>query len=511
MTISWGGTFAVFALLGMGSNWVLPTALFQQIPYLQRRLPEHLCLATQMNASVNAGVLMVVLYLTLLRKYGNAEGGFLSYSSVVPLILACSCAGTFLASFIYVTQIGGVSLPLYLVCAIGGAVGSTSAVVMNPYLMRFQSDFISATRAGGSGLILLTGIVAFVQRPGSTEQRFPPSTYFQIFGFILLVPLAAVWFIERNKPGLRDSHGDGEKATRQAEEAGAETGSSHSSLSSHSSHPLRQCMDESGAGRGQQRELELPAVFMYSSGGPSSGSGETLSPLPLSSLLIFEHHQQQQQQQSAGSPPGWDWGQALADRGSALLVHGCLALVGAVCPSWATALPPWLPRVLPYCLAVGFINFNSWGLLSAVSPFAFSNAVPASVSGDGSLGSENLASAYEVGSLCLVLGDLSTTVVTIPFRASLGLFLLLAGSVYASALGSSAFHSASAGPLLILAFGLSRFLEAHTVTAAYRAVAAALGSQDSEHGARAVGIFDLASTTVGQILATTLINTVAKC
>jgi hypothetical protein len=51
----WTYTFLLFALMGSGANWVLPSCLSQQIPVFERTLPEGLCIATFMNAATNAG------------------------------------------------------------------------------------------------------------------------------------------------------------------------------------------------------------------------------------------------------------------------------------------------------------------------------------------------------------------------------------------------------------------------------------------------------------------------
>lgn len=452
-TIRWYSTFALFACLGSGANWVLPTALFQQIPYLETRLKDHLCLSSRMNASVNCGVVSVVLYLILLRRYGLKV---LPYTYVVSAILVASFSGTLLAAAVYDVEVFGQSLPLYLVCLIGGAVGSTSAVVMNPYLMQYRSDFISASRSGGSGLILLTGVVAFVQQPGSAQERFSPAIFFTIFGVLLIAPLFALAYVERHKPGRRDG-GDA------IEEAEDESSSWHHS----SSHPLHV--------HGKEALHDVP-----------SGAGATTY---------------------GGSPHYYYWGEETAGKLSAWIAGACLSLLSALCPGWAAELrtsAPWLPRVLPYCLCVGLVNFNAWGFLSSVTPFAFASST-------AGLGSENLATAYELGSLALVLGDLSTTRFHIPFHISLVAFLALAACVYAAAMGAPALHTSAAGPFLIFAFSLSRFLEAHIVTAAYRSVAAILGPLEREHGARSIGIIDLASTTLGSITSTLLINSFVRC
>lgn len=427
-------TFAVFCTFGMAANWVLPTALFQEIPLLEKNAPESLCLATYMNASVNCGVVFTIAYLALLKYWRGAKEA-MPHSLIVPIILTTSCLGTFLAAGVANLRVANSSLPLYLCCAIGGAVGSFSAVVVNPFLMKFESDFISASRMGGSSLILFTGVLAAIQEPGEPRQNFTIGAYFSVIASLLSLSLVAFLYMSVYKPGLRED-------------------AKSSSVSGDSP-------SDDAEKRGSMELIEYNPVHDSSTRGT-----EDVVPPP-----------------SPSSPQ-----------------HKFLQRLYP----W---LPPFFPVIFPYQLAVGFVNLNTWGLLSSVTPFAFANASTTPHSQHTQL----LAIAYEVSSLCLVLGDFSTTLFKIPFYLTLSLFSVCSATIYAAALNSPAFHTDAAGPILVVMVGLGRILEAHTVTHTYRSVAARVPEGQRESAARWVGAADQFSTTLGVVISTLIVSQTASC
>lgn len=134
--------FLLFMLMGCGSYWGYPSALVQEIPYLELHQPEGLCIATFMNAATNTGFLFMFIY-TVLYEYGY----IMPYHFSVPCLLVVSPFGCFFTGFFYSTVVDNVSLFLYIGCAIGGAVGALSSVIFNPFMTAYTSDMISAGRA----------------------------------------------------------------------------------------------------------------------------------------------------------------------------------------------------------------------------------------------------------------------------------------------------------------------------------------------------------------------------
>ena len=154
-------TFLLFVTLGSGANWVLANALAQEIPIFERSSPQHLCIATYMNAATNFGLFPVIVY--MLNNHYNVA---IPHGIAVPSVLILGMIGAFLTAGTYSVTVNEIPILLLISCAIGGTVGALSAVVMTPFLMLYESDCISAARCGGSAGTLLTALVGLTQNPG---------------------------------------------------------------------------------------------------------------------------------------------------------------------------------------------------------------------------------------------------------------------------------------------------------------------------------------------------------
>jgi hypothetical protein len=462
-------TFLKFAVMGAGANWVYPSALAQEIPYFQRTQPEGLCVATYMNATTNLGLLAVITYFTIIRFFGP-----IPHSYAVPMILFFSAFGSYLSAVVYSVTVNGSSMYLFLCCAIGGAVGALSSVVMNPFLTNYQNDFISASRTGGSACILLSAMLALIQSPGSVDStRFTPHAYMLTFAVILSFPIFSYRHIVRNGIGLRSgvflhdcvsradlfdleaiegaggggSSGSGNGSGTTSDTKGgmirmsqmggrAAEGASADAYGSPAYTTRRQrtgTMDSVGVNVGLDIDSDTPERHGSSSGtvhprrrtrddsddinsssSSNGGSGSrTRSRSPAGSRTIGH---------TAGLPhpshnPSLDsYGDSSYHRGLGLGAdtqgdgdasdasvdthpYSRSRRASALCDLLAAWLPrsltnhyPWLVNALPLCLVVGVVNFNTWGMITALSPFAFSNA-----SFDVSGGAASLALAYELG------------------------------------------------------------------------------------------------------------------
>ena len=180
------------------------------------------------------------------------------------------------------------------------------------------------------------------------------------------------------------------------------------------------------------------------------------------------------------------------------------------------SLPRWVCKALPFMLTVGWVNFNTWGLLSALTPFAMKNVTPAS-----DTSSDYLAYAMQLGAFALVTGDLSTTVMRVPPKTALCAFTALSFIMYfaaSSTKGPSGQRQPAiqafghtAAPLLVILFGFLRFFEAHLVTSTYRAVARVVSPKYAEKAAVLVGTADQICTTCGCIISTIAILSRTTC
>lgn len=504
-------TFIIFMILGSGANWVLSNALAQEIPYFEISMPQRLCTATYMNAATNLSLVLVLLVVLHNYIYGPIPHRF-----AVPSLLSLGAFGAFLTAFTYPVIYYNNPIFLLLSCAIGGTVGALSAILMTPFLTFYENDMISAARCGGSGGTLLTAIVGFVQKPGSSNQRFSPSVFFFIFGFFLCLPLLAYIYVIRNGIGLKDSLRSPTSVATMAisTDFNSYCRTDHvytitmKSEEEEKSSNVK-CFDddgnvellESSSHRSTSQHVKnfhsshLPDPLSHSSSSTKNSTSAALitkaDNIIASNLRIENGFLDSSDSPQSGHSTENTWS------------FSCL-VSKRHCLCNAMDRIPWLTGTLPYMLAVGWIDFNTWGMLSALMPFAMAN-----VSTDG--GAERLATAYEVGAVCLIAGDFSTTLCRLPYAPCLILFSGCAFYVYACAGGLIHDRHPLHGQLLIAMFSLGRFLEAHMLTTAYRAVASELSPEHREAGAMAVGLTDQLMTTMGTLVSTLLVSQLVKC
>jgi hypothetical protein len=460
-----------------------------------------------MNASTNLGVLSAALYLLIIRYVCPVP-----HSIVVPIILTLSAIAAYLASGVYSVTIGGVSVLLFLCCAIGGTVGSLSSVVMNPFLTKFEGDYITASRSGGSICIVMTALLAAVQSPGSSHPRFGTTYYMLVVAVLLSLPIFAFlhitrygigvrvetnWVGDRDPPGLRadaedisvftrnrkgfNEHVvDDESASREIEE----DGSISTRDRQESNETLEYYMDDTF--------FKTTNSLLH-----SNGNGVIVASDPFQDKssahagIDGDKVNERGSGGGSGSSSVWDCGSPSA------FLRCCI-------PSLYTDRSPWVRKVAPLCAVMGFVNMNTWGIVTAVAPFAFKN-----VSTDS--GAALLGRAYELGAVCLMLGDLSTARLRLPVHWAVMSFALLTSIIYIAAVPSPFLSFPAAGPLLVTSFALSRFFEAHLVTGMYRIIASDFHPRDRENAARIVGVVDLVSTTIGSITSSVLVARYASC
>jgi hypothetical protein len=417
--------YVLFALMGAGANWLLPTILFQLVPWFQDRAPEGLCLSTYLN-TVNSFALVG----TLSYCYANHSKP-ISHSIMMPFILWISVFATFFAAFTHSVTVGGLSLCLMITTFLGATVGSLSAVVFNPFMTQFESIFITAARSGASTSFLLCALLGIAQSPGSNT-RFSPTVFLLIFACLFLLPIYAYHRIVSEKIGIRKQ----------------EASSGALELQEPKSEPPRDALSSSS---------ESP---LHPQGDEETATSSSLRPSE-------SYHE--------------------SDR----MLH-CLD----------SASFPWLRFTLPYALSIGFVNFNTWGMISAVTPFAMEHASTSSLSG-----SFLLALAYEIGCFTLVAGDASTALVHLPFKLLIPVFGVCSAVIYAAALHAPGLRSSSsAGGLLIAVFCLGRFVESHIVTECFRIISTSVPLRYREDASRVLGIADQIATVLGVITSSVLVS-----
>ena len=555
-----------------------------------------------MNASTNLGVISAALYLLYVKFIGP-----IPHIVAVPVILASSAIAAYLVSAVHAATFHGMSVSLFICCAIGGSAGALASVVMNPFLTRYKDDFITASRSGGSMCIVLTAVLAAIQNPGSRTPHFSPTYYLLIVAIMLSFPIFAFVHIIRFKIGLRNEDAIGSMSGHPSHHPSVVDDDStllirHDSKSNRGFR--RSFIAGSSNEQGEEEGVEVGGVSQSKGGNEydrisssavhdidNIGNEDNLRQPIISPLHVIEKNNGTRQDKRTEMPSssynlsdvceankivgvldsnrnieedvtdhgeigqsriryenGYDDRDGDSDRDSNTSVNGnghsnghnggtgsttayrstatlttSEKLIHQVVKVFISSPSAWVLQVAPLCAVIGFVNMNTWGILTAVAPFAFKNVGSSAISGsggggDGGDGAMLLGYAYEFAAVCLMIGDLSTAVLRLPTHWGLFFFTVLTSAVYIAALPtttttptSPSTFSTLAPTLLILCYSLGRFFEAHIVTSTYRKIASEFHPAHRERAARVVGAMDMISTTMGSITSSILIATYASC
>lgn len=524
--------FCLFMMLGAAPNWVFATALAQEIPHFQEALPQGLCIATYMNATTNFGLLALFGY--VVWNYYHP----IPQKIAVPFLIYLCAFSTLLTAFTCSITVNNVPVLLLVCCALGGTVGSLSAVILNPFLTYFENDYISAANCGGSVGIVLTALVGLAQNPGSEHERFSTEVFFIIFFCLLASSIIAFYYIVFNNIGLRDpqiSPFSGLKPPESNIEGGILVYSTRSSVASFVVlAPLIEAKADSNIVVNAQGEMEITnsmssksfkcnSLKSFKDNSANCATSDTITP----STITPETDMGVSPESLATPPigeadfeavmattesPRVDVEDQRAERASdhdeaearscwdADAVSDCL--IRHLLPCAFVDSVPWLRQALPYMLTVGWVDFNTWGMISALIPFAIAN-----VSEYGGAG--NLAIAFEAGAVALVLGDILTTKFEWPFYVSLTIFTTISLVIYMCAFGLVV--DVGFGPWLVALFSINRLQEEYLKVQSFRAVATRLPLEHREAASRAVGLTDQIMTTLGAALSTALVTSIVTC
>lgn len=464
--------FILFMIMGYGAYWVLPACLNQQIPEFQLTQPEGLCISTYMSASLTLGVVVMTCYL-LLMKYGYAP----KYEISVPILIVIAFFATMFAAFTWSYTIHGVSIFLYAAFAIGGSIGSMSTVIFNPFLARFDNQYITGARTGAGFLYLLSSLLAVAQGPG-TAMRFSVTTYLAIFGSLLFFPIFGYLYITKHKLGLRN----------QEDEIVASSGKRSSSPNL----PVEVLLEKFEIVTahdiyGVDSNTKAGSVNKDASSEPNMETGNQKAEMTAT------------EEEAAKQVRDYKSDSTLDDAFNRFLVR---TIPMSIQHRW-----PWLPRVIPYSLVAMMVNLNTWGVLPSLIPFSF-KIVSEGFTNDN--GSGSLAIAFQIGAVMCLFGELGTIV----FKTSLGLaslaFLSCAGVCYAAIFNSSFYHTSFSASILIVCYSIVRFLESNLLTTCYRQVAS-FPSCYRESAIRYVGVCDQLCTTAAVVTMTIIVSQVAHC
>ena len=260
---------------------------------------------------------------------------------------------------------------------------------MNPFMTAYKNNFITAARAGGSAYILLCALISVAQNPGSTDMRFSVATYMIIFGCLLSLPILAYKYIMDKNLGLRKNpaSGDTEKIFTAVDREKAE------SLSEVSDPKANMSILEPGVNPLHEERKEMMPAPEIQEGGSSTHTSLIAGS---ASAGLENPNTSRNRYRSTFKIFGWKLYSGIVND----TVNDFMATISVVLvkDKWHEEMP-WLRKTVPYMLTVGWVNFNTWGMVTALLPFAMSNI-------SSNSGSGNLAIAYEVAAVLLVLGYL---------------------------------------------------------------------------------------------------------
>ena len=155
-------------------------------------------------------------------------------------------------------------------------------------------------------------------------------------------------------------------------------------------------------------------------------------------------------------------------------------------------------------LAVVWVDFNTWGLLSSFVPFALANSTNSAEES-----SVALSYATQLAAVFLVLGDVSTFFLKLPIPLCVLLTTIMIFTLYAAAYGFAVFDGMSW--VLVLCFAFVRFFEAHITTSVFNSISGDFPADLREDAVKFIGLCDMVSIVVGCTIATLFVDATESC
>ena len=493
---------ALFFCVGLGTGYLVPVALFLQLPILQKRLPEGICLASEMNVGVNTPILLACVYVLYRarparfrrKKHGGAQGSStFRRDCLVVLLLTVNVFAAMLAALTWFVTLGRVSFFLFVACFLAGLQGSMGAVVVAPWVSRTSASLIPAVNTGGAASLLLLGLLDIAEGPGEESPRFGASAFFGVCAGVCTVPLMA--YVAINLRRRQEGRGGAIQATR---EIVLETTTNCSSSTAGTN---------GGGGGGSSSSIR---------GGYGGGSGGATAVPPAP-------HAARDGASATADPEGGDGACAAASGSSApaeVETFEVIVLEDVERPQpSASAVPRQEPggkarpspsvRPLWQCILINFsINFVCWGLQPSLVPIAVHRAVPVGA-GDALA----LQICTMVSYTCVTLGHgLTNRIVTYRLVAITALYMLLAMVfLFASFEVGGSWHSTGGIVAVVALVGSSRFLDGFFTSLLQMEICAshdgaALGQERKEHVLRMTGIGGSIGTLAGTLLSYVLVT-----
>eukprot|EP00605_Chrysophyceae_sp_TOSAG23-4_P000053 GSChrysophyteH1.ASY1.ANO1.55.1 assembled CDS len=484
--LSWKETI-LFTIFGFGPSWMVVACIYQEVPAFERYLPEQYCIAAYISLVISFSVAFIIFNLIYMHFFGPAP-----HSISVPFTMGLEIFAMFLAAAVWDVTTDKHSIMLFLCAWLGGGVGGLQMVLVMPWMSRFHPKCITAFRVGTDIGSLLSAVVALIQKPGSpTDALFGPSIYFAIFGSLMIFPVMAyIQIINGNYEFLDNA--------KKAEEKKAEQ-----ELDFHTDNPLN---------KQAETKKETSDIVIKKMEGQSQD---------------VTAHTAQQQEEDTGSDYkilsallAIDARLEILEAAYLKKAYGCV--VSCFPNHLGPEKVPWLETLLPYMMAITWVDFNIFGFVFGVYPLAVKNATLIFQQGGGDDAQSQeayMGYALQAAAVFYLFGDAVTFVYQFKVRYVIMTFTTCCFVVYA--VGSSAFDATispdrlitnrAVAPVLTLLYCIINFCAPYLLCICFREACSKPAPEHRESSARTLGLFDQASTVVGSVTLLFLVGGSSSC
>ncbi|KAL1515289.1 hypothetical protein AB1Y20_001382 [Prymnesium parvum] len=183
--------FGAFLLLGMGSQWIVNDALFQNMDIFTSVLPEGLQLPNTAGSLSGAiGTVVVLVLWAVVCAGGLSEA---KYTTGSWILISVSPIAAFVAAVAWRALIGRTSIVVWVSLFLSSSVGQASYFIQMPMLAQYFSETALSATLTGSGVGSMTaGGLGLVQ---AASAAFGPTPFMLIITAVCTLSTASWAFI----------------------------------------------------------------------------------------------------------------------------------------------------------------------------------------------------------------------------------------------------------------------------------------------------------------------------
>jgi hypothetical protein len=409
------------------------------------------------------------------------------------------------------------SYMLFIAAFLGGGVGGLQMVLVMPWMSRFKPACVTAFRVGTDIGSLLSATVALIQKPGTDGSRFSPTTYFSIFGSLMLLPVAAYITILSGDYGIRDKvdvetinndHEKGDTSTSTNTKEMIGWGEAEVNIVEMTVNPLSKA-----TGKASTTKIKNAISMSATSEMEEAVSTSTFTELKKST--------------STPRDTSCFKGVLLSiddklEKWEKSFLKNAYSFVTWCFPSLSADKVPWLSIVMPYMMTITWVDFNIFGFIFGVFPLAMKNATlifTVKDTGDSYTQQAFMGYSLQLATITYLIGDLITFFYLFKIRYILIYFTIACSIIYI--LGTSAFDgtidennmitSEAVAPMLVFLYCTINFCAPYLLCVCFREACSKPAVNDRESSARTLGLFDQASTVIGSVTLILILGKSSSC